>query len=226
MKPDLLRIPFAWEERHVLIKDKMLFVPPQCSESKQFNFPAWTDPQLFGNEKPVQIEYCSGTGKWIAEKAAANPHINWVAVEKKFDRARKIWSKISRLQLNNLFVIWGEGHFVTEHYFTPGSLSAAYINFPDPWPKTRHAKNRLINPPFVQQICRCLKNESSLTFVTDDAPYSDWFINVAGKEPLLRSQHPLPFYTLEYPGYGSSYFEQLWKEQGRSIRYHQFQKQE
>jgi len=225
-KSELLKIPYTWEERCVLIKEKMLYIPPRLPESKEFTFPGWNDPELFGNDQPVCVEYCSGTGAWISEKAAAHPEINWVAVEIKFDRARKVWAKIERMQLKNLFVIWGDGRFVTKNYFAPESISAAYINFPDPWPKNRHAKNRIIDPEFLKDISICLKKDSVLTFVTDDAPYSDWFVQVANEEKRLHSAHPSPYYTNEFPGYGSSYFEQLWKEQGRTIRYHQFKKHE
>ncbi|CCB85841.1 MULTISPECIES: tRNA (guanine(46)-N(7))-methyltransferase TrmB [Parachlamydia] len=225
MKPEDLKSPFREGERKVLIQDRVWYIPLKgLSESDPFRFPGWEDPALFGNSSPVYVEYCSGNGTWIAEKAAENPSINWVAVEKKFERVRKIWSKIKNLQLPNLIVISGEGLLTTERFFPQESVEAVYVNFPDPWPKKRHAKNRIIQPIFVQQIARILKPSGSLTLVTDSLEYSAQMIEVVNGSVDFSSYFPAPYYSEDVQNYGSSYFEQLWKEQGRIIRYHQFQK--
>jgi tRNA (guanine-N7-)-methyltransferase len=171
-----------------------------------------------------QIEYCSGNGAWIAAKAVENPHINWIAVEKKFPRVRKIWSKIKNLNLKNLVVVCGEAHNATRRYFPHESFTAAYINFPDPWPKKRHDKNRLIQPAFVDEIYRVLQADSVFTLVTDDPVYSTLMLEEMNQHAGFKCCHPHPFYLTEMEGYGTSYFDQLWREKGKSIRYHQFLK--
>src|ERR1700733_14510049 len=108
MKPDDLKAPFAWNNRRVIVEDHIFYVPTRCETYSNFIFPGWNSPLFFANENPVSIEYCSGNGAWIAEKAKGDPKMNWVAVEKKFMRVRKIWSKIKNLGLNNLIVICGE----------------------------------------------------------------------------------------------------------------------
>ncbi|MBS4169142.1 tRNA (guanosine(46)-N7)-methyltransferase TrmB [Parachlamydia sp. AcF125] len=225
MKPEDLKSPFREGERKILIEDRVWYIPLKgLSDSDPFSFPGWEDPCLFGNSAPVHVEYCSGNGAWITEKAAQNPSINWVAVEKKFDRVRKIWAKIKNLKLSNLVVISGEGLFTTQRFFPQSSVEAIYVNFPDPWPKKRHAKNRLIQPVFVQQMARILKPSGSLTLVTDSTEYSAQMIEVVKECVDFNSSLPAPYYKEDGGNYGSSYFEQLWKDQGRAIRYHLFQK--
>jgi tRNA (guanine-N7-)-methyltransferase len=224
MKPSDLKAPFPWNNRQVLIEDRIFYVPTRCETYDDFSFPGWNHPLLFNNDNPIRIEYCSGNGAWIAEKASANPLINWVAVEKKFTRARKIWSKIKNNDLQNLIVLCGEGLKATHLFLPSESFEAAYINFPDPWPKKRHAKNRLIRPPFIENVWRILKPQATFTLVTDDPDYSSRMIEEMHRHPGFKSCFPDPFYITDLPGYGTSYFELLWREKGKTIRFHQFQK--
>jgi len=224
MKPADLSPPIPKEEKLIFVHDRVWYIPSRPKNAEEFIFAGWNHQEFFANDLPVVIEYCSGNGAWIAEKALANPHLNWVAVEMKFDRVRKIWSKIKNLGLKNLMVICGEAHMATARYLANESMSDVYINFPDPWPKKRHAKNRLIQPEFANQLCRILKERKSLTFVTDDIPYSEWLIEVMGSHNCFESVYPQPFYLTEEKEYGTSYFDQLWRSKGLAIRYHCFQK--
>lgn len=234
MKPEDLIPPFKKEERRTYIYDGVWYIPPKIdpracrshpsSEEHPFLFPGWHGDTLFGNSNPIHVEYCSGNGAWIAERAMASPDINWVAVEKKFDRVRKIWSKKKNFNIANLIVICGEAEEATERFFPASSIAKVYINFPDPWPKLRHTKNRLIHPTFVVELWRILQSGGSVHFVTDDRPYSDWFIEMMPKHAPFVSQYPAPYFAEDEPGYGSSYFESLWREKGRTILFHQYVK--
>lgn len=222
MKPIDIEIPFDWDNRKIIIHDRVWYVPTLLKTPQEFVFPSWSASQIFGNTNPVIVEYCSGNGAWILEKAKLFPQLNWVAVEMKFQRVRKIWSKVKNNNLPNLFIICGEGLLATKNYFPSCSIADIYINFPDPWPKNRHAKNRIIRPDFLEQAHRILHPRGSITFVTDDFGYSEWTINIFQKDPNFQSAYPPPFYVTERPDYGTSYFENLWREQGKTILYHQF----
>lgn len=224
MKPkDLLR-PYRWQDRKVLLKDGVFYVPDFLPNYEDSHLARWEDPALFGNKNPVHIEYCSGNGRWIIERALSYPDINWIAVERRFDRVRKIWSKVQNEGIKNLFIICGEALIATQYYIAKESISAIYINFPDPWPKERHAKHRLVQKPFTAELARILKIEGSLTLVTDHIPYSEQMI--AELQPLssLSPLFPHPYYTKEMKGYGSSWFEDLWREKGAEIRYQKYRK--
>jgi tRNA (guanine-N7-)-methyltransferase len=224
MRPENLIVPFKWEEKKVIVHDRVWFVPNNFDRYEDFSFPGWNHADFFGNDNPVCVEYCSGNGAWIANKAIANPHLNWVAIERKFDRVRKIWSKTKNHSLSNLLVIFGEGHNVTSRYFPAETVSDIFINFADPWPKKRHAKNRIIQTEFVNELIRILKPNGSTTFVTDDAPFSEWSIEKMLANTNFQSVYPSPYYVNEHNEYGTSYFDQLWRDKGREILYHKFLK--
>lgn len=224
MRPSHLKMPPIWKEAKVALIDRVLFIPPRCKLFHDFVFPGWEHSDIFGNTNPVNLEYCSGNGVWIAEKALTYPQQNWVAVEKKFDRVRKIWSKIKNYQLNNLLVVCGEGLVATHRYFPQNSINETYVNFPDPWPKTRHLKNRIMQPVFINEVARVLKKEGDFIFVTDDAPYSDWTLKLMQEQSSFTCTYEAPYYLIEDETYGTSSFQKLWKAQGRVIRYHRFKK--
>lgn len=224
MKPEDLIPPFPKSERKIVIHDRVWYLPDPHLAENNFIFPGWHHPDLFSNTNPVCIEYCSGNGAWIAAQAQAHPEINWVAIEKKFMRVRKIWSKIKNLELNNLIVVCGEAFRATHTQFPSACAADVFINFPDPWPKKRHAKHRLIQPLFVQELARILQTDKRVTFVTDDPDYSQEVIGVFLSDASFRSHYPAPFFSTDENHYGTSYFEELWRSKGKTIRYHRFLK--
>jgi tRNA (guanine-N7-)-methyltransferase len=223
MKAKDFRWPYTWEERRPLIFDRVLCVPEYYDKHGEWTFPGWEDPSLFGNQNPVHIEYCSGNGDWIAAKAQANPQQNWVAVEIQFERVRKIWAKVKKSNLPNLFIVFGNAFPFTQYYLPANSVDSIYINFPDPWPKNKHAKNRILQNPFVADLARVVKKGGSATFATDDPPYSEQMSTEMLKHEAWQAVFPKPYYVTQWPNYGTSYFEQLWLQKGKGIRYLQFE---
>jgi tRNA (guanine-N7-)-methyltransferase len=220
MNPKNLKLSIS---NKICIQNQIWFVPPgETTES--FSFPGWNDPNLFTIEQPIKIEYCSGNGAWIAAKASEDPSSNWIAIEKKLIRVRKIWSKLKNHHLKNLLIVYGEGYEVTKNYFPDQSISEIFINFPDPWPKRRHAKYRIIQSEFVREIERILKPKGLLTLVTDDVQFSDWSLQILQSCTSLSSYYSAPYFINDFPHYGTSYFEDLWRKKGKDIRYHQFYK--
>lgn len=224
MKPQNLKSPFRWEGRKPLLQDRIFYVPEYYANYGEFSLPPWQDEAIFGNDLPVKLEYCSGNGTWIAACALQDPSSNWVAVEMRFDRIRKIWSKIKNHQLTNLLAIAGEGLKVTQHYLKSASVDEIFINFPDPWPKKRHAKHRIIQLPFIEEMHRILKIEGQVMIVTDDPDYSNEIIQLMNSFKGFKSKFDNPHYVHEFPDYGTSYFEELWRSKGKAIRYHQYTK--
>lgn len=222
MKAKQFKRPGSWEDRHVILDDGVLSVPDYYNDFESFTFPGWEAPTVFGRIAPVHVEFCSGNGTWIAEKAQAHPEINWVAVEIRFDRIQKIWAKKKNLHLDNLFIVHGEGLASSRHYFPEGSVSAVYVNFPDPWPKKRHAKHRIIQAPFSEEVIRLLENGGCCTLVTDDPVYSEQMQEVMQAQKGLVDLFPEQGFSTEVKGYGSSFFYELWLDKGRTIRYHQY----
>jgi len=220
MKPKDLRRIFTFAERRPILEDHIFYVPFYYSDYNQFVFPHFSNH--FGNTNPVCIEYCSGNGDWIIEKAKLYPNKNWIAVEKRFDRVQKIWSKLKNGQIPNLLIISGEAYTFTHFYLPDCSIEEVYINFPDPWPKTKHVKHRLIQSHFLDEISRVLKKEKILTIVTDDGAYLMQTLALLRSHAHFFPFFAEPYYKFDVSDYGSSWFENLWRKQGRQIHYTQF----
>ncbi len=217
-----LRIPFTWADRRPIVLDRFFYIPALYDKHEELGPIDWRD--WFGNDHPVYIEYCSGNGQWIGERALQNPHLNWVAVEKRFDRARKIWLKLHRENIPNLFVVCGEAQVFTRYYPPKGSVFHFFVNFPDPWPKHRHAKHRLIQKQFLEEAARIVVPNGKATFVTDDWPYASQMLAELQNCPPWNPLLPAPHYTKDWSDYGSSFFAELWKEKGRSFHFIPFEK--
>lgn len=222
MKPKQLKAPFHWDDRRPHLGDRVLFVPHHYSEHGSFVLPKFDEADLFGRVAPIYIEYCSGNGDWVVEKAIQFPEYNWIAVEKRFDRVRKIWSKLKNQHVPNLIVVSGEALPFTEHYLKGGCVAGCFINFPDPWPKGKHAKHRLFQPPFIQQLGRVMEKGAKLTIATDDEIWVDRISLALLKEQNFHSAFPHPYFVTDWPNYGFSYFGHLWREKGKTIHYLQF----
>ncbi len=220
VKPKDISPPFPKSSPTVMIHDRVWYMSP-LADFSAFQFPGWNHELLFPTPGPIHIEYCSGNGSWIAQKAQNHPECNWLAVEKRFDRTRKIWSKVKNNTLSNLVAAFAEGMSLSSNYLPSSSVATIYVNFPDPWPKQRHAKHRIISPRFFQETARILQPQGRLVFVTDDEPYSSLFLQVAAEQTALVQTLPHPGYTIPPEDYGTSFFDSLFRNQGKTIYYHE-----
>ncbi|MBI3236362.1 MAG: tRNA (guanine(46)-N(7))-methyltransferase TrmB [Chlamydiales bacterium] len=225
MKPKNLKSLFSWEERRPYLQDRILAVPRHYALHLAFPFPSFDHPDLFGRQAPTYVEYCSGNGDWIIEKALAFPHYNWFAVEKRFDRIQKIWSKLKNHNVANLIAVCGEAHPFTSYYLPSGSIAGCYVNFPDPWPKEKHAKHRLFQKEFLCELARVLSPDAQVTVATDHRDFIEEIaLSFSRQKDSFFPAYPPPHYVTEWPEYGFSYFEKLFRDQGKTIHYLQFTK--
>ncbi|HEY2810350.1 MAG TPA: tRNA (guanosine(46)-N7)-methyltransferase TrmB [Rhabdochlamydiaceae bacterium] len=222
MSPKDLKFPFKWDDRLPWMGDKVFFVPNFYDRHDKMFFPSWEDERVFGRRAAVRIEYCAGNGDWIIEKALAHPESNWVAVEKKFHRVRKIWSKMKNQGVSNLFIVCGEAFTFTKHYVSDGSFEAIYINFPDPWPKLRHAKHRLFHSGFLTEMARSSQTKAQLIVVTDHVEYASRIVQTLCEHCTWQPVFQAPYFVTEWLDYGTSFFDALWRKLGKTIHYLQF----
>lgn len=215
MKAKDFIIPFSFKQRRPHLADQVFYVPVHFSAYDQFKLPSFSE--LFGNENPVSVEYCSGNGDWIVAQAQSEPTQNWIAVEKRLDRVGKIWAKLKKQPLKNLLIVCGEAYTFTHHYLPARMIDGVFIHFPDPWPKACHAKHRLLQGRFLDELSRVLVVGKGVTFVSDDTLYLNNTVAVFKSHSSFEPSFPAPYFRTEDASYGGSWFENLWREKGRQI---------
>jgi tRNA (guanine-N7-)-methyltransferase len=146
---------------------------------------AFSDQKLSSARKLV-LEIGSGMGETTLEIAKAHPEVDFVAVEVHGPGVGSLLNAIEREQLGNLRVIRHDALDVLEHMIADGTLAAIHLFFPDPWPKKRHHKRRLVQPAFAALAARKLKDGGILHAATDWPDYAEHMNQVFSKEPLLE----------------------------------------
>ena len=142
-------------------------------------------PDIFGNDKPVHFEMGSGSGHWTAQFALRHPEINLIAVEKVAREVRRAKHKAQRRELANVRFVRCDALYFIGQFVADASIDALHIYFPDPWPKNRHARRRVIQSESVNELTRILKSGGVLHIKTDVTPYQDQIVEALGaSEPL------------------------------------------
>jgi tRNA (guanine-N7-)-methyltransferase len=147
--------------------------------------------QLFPVRQSCEVELGSGDGGFLAQYAKLHPERNFIGVERLLGRLRKLDRKANRLGLENVRAVRMEAAYLVEHLLPPGSAQALHVYFPDPWPKRRHHKHRLINDGFPVQAAQALAAEGVLYLRTDDADYFGRMNQVFAKCPFF-AETPTP----------------------------------
>ncbi len=150
------------------------------------------DPQpgdwsrTFGRAAPMGIEIGFGMGQALLDWAAENPQTNLVGIEIYEPGIGALLAGIERRELSNVRVLRGDAEALLEAKFQSASIAEARIWFPDPWPKKRHHKRRLIRPAFAASMADRLAPGGALRIATDWAPYAEWIADVLDAERSLE----------------------------------------
>ncbi|HTV43141.1 MAG TPA: tRNA (guanosine(46)-N7)-methyltransferase TrmB [Candidatus Sulfotelmatobacter sp.] len=126
---------------------------------------------LFQKPQPLEVELGCGDASFLVELARRHPKTNFIGVERLLGRITKLDRKGRRAGLNNVRGVRIESAYFLQYLLPPHSASAIHVYFPDPWPKTRHHKNRLINEQFPALAGAALTPGGKVFLRTDDAPY-------------------------------------------------------
>ena len=140
---------------------------------------------LFGRDAPVVLEIGFGMGETTAAIAAARPDADFLGVEMHWPGVGALLRRIEAARLSNVRVLRQDAVDVVGQMIPPASLARIHVYFPDPWPKKRHHKRRLLQPPFVHALALALAPGGCLHVATDWAEYADETLATLTAEPLL-----------------------------------------
>jgi len=140
---------------------------------------------VFGRVAPKILEIGFGMGETTARIAAQHPEIDYLGSEVHTPGVGSLLRRVAALELSNVRVVQHDAVEVLEHMIAPGSLDGTHIFFPDPWPKKRHHKRRLIQPPFVALLVSRIKAGAYVHVATDWQDYAQQIMKVLSDNPLL-----------------------------------------
>lgn len=169
---------------------------------------------IFGNNQPVEVDLGCGDGCFLTEYAQAHPQTNFLGTERLMGRLNKIIRKGYRLGIANLKVSRVESGYFMKYLVPEASLSAIHLYFPDPWPKKRHARHRLVQAEFAQSCFRAMTPTGVTYLRTDNVEYYEQMREVFGNEPRLREVE-----TPELLKKFQTDFEKQWLAQGLPTHY-------
>lgn len=167
--------------------------------------------QVFGRSAPRMIEIGFGAGEALVEFARSHPEMDCIGIEVHPPGVGHLMLDAHTAGLKNLRVISHDAVEVLQYQLLPASLALAHIFFADPWPKKRHHKRRLIQPPFVELLARVLQPQGVVRLATDWEPYahhiravldaSDSFRNLAGDAGFVERPSVRPLTRFERRGH-------------------------
>ncbi|MDR2842249.1 MAG: tRNA (guanosine(46)-N7)-methyltransferase TrmB [Spirochaetaceae bacterium] len=159
------RISAAQQRCYTLLKDS--FCLPLCDAQADYE-------KIFNNKNPVTIEIGFGAGLATAIIAKENPNNNYIGIEVFKAGIGKLLWRIEKDGLQNIRIIEGDAVTAIANMIQNNSINAFHIFFPDPWPKKRHCKRRLVQRPFTELLAAKLALNGYIYFVTDWSDYADY----------------------------------------------------
>jgi tRNA (guanine-N7-)-methyltransferase len=165
------------------------------------------------------VEIGFGRGEFVTALARESPGIAHLAIELAFKRVLKFTRRLARTELRNVRLLQERGERAVHELLAPDSVSTFWVNFPDPWPKPRHARRRLLQPEFVHLLATRLRPGGLLQIGTDDLPYALEIAAALEGEALLENPLAPEAWVAEMPGRSPTAYELEWRAEGRPLHF-------
>ena len=176
---------------------------------------AW--PEVFGDDRPVELEVGSGKGLFLVNAATADPAHNFLGIELSKKYAGKAAERAAKAGLANVKVLPGDARRFLNLFVPPASLAALHVYFPDPWWKKKHRKRRVFCEEFVRDVARALAPGRLFHIATDVEEYFGVMMELMAQHPEFREEprpEPKPAeHDLDY----LTNFERKYRIEGRPI---------
>lgn len=170
-------------------------------------------PEIFGEGKTCEVDLGCGEGGFLLDMAQHYPDRLFLGVERLLGRVKTVCRAVDARQIGNVRVLRLESRYFLEYFLKPGSISRLHYLFPDPWPKKRHYKNRLVQTEFLPVLHNALAENGEFLFKTDHEEYFEWVTERMNASRLFRhiEWKEDDFY------YPKTDFQQQWEAQGKEI---------
>ena len=168
---------------------------------------------------PLVVEIGFGRGEFLLALAAAQPARAFLGVEYSNKRSLKMARRLARSGLANVRILQARGEDVVRELLPEGCVESFWVNFPDPWPKKRHRRRRLVQPALVRELALRLVPGGALHVATDDADYAEEIHLALAGEPLLENALAPERFAREVAGRTATAYELEWRAEGRPLHF-------
>ncbi len=136
-------------------------------------------------DAPLIVDLGCGAGNFLRDYAIQNPDARFVGFELRFKRLVKGAVKFKKRDIDNIRLVQARAEDITD-WFPEKAISEIHVNFPDPWPKKRHRKHRLISQAFLNNVHKLLRDDGAFTFKTDHEDYFNYAVEQLTAYPYLN----------------------------------------
>jgi tRNA (guanine-N7-)-methyltransferase len=170
------------------------------------------------------LELGFGRGELLLDLAEANPGRVFLGVEISRKRVEKVVRRAEKRQLANVYLLHAPAEYALERVLPAASVSECWINCPDPWPKKRHWRRRLIQAPLVERLAAALGPGALLHLSTDHPGYRDWIAEVMASQKWFVNLHPTRWADSP-PARRETAYEAEWRAAGRTLAYFDYRRE-
>ena len=179
---------------------------------------------IFGNYNETALDIGFGEGEFIVEVAKKNEDWNFLGIEIKYYRFKKAVHLANKENADNLKLLHIDVNIAVEQVFKDSIFDKVYINFPDPWPKDRHKKHRIISKRFLNSLRSLMKEGSTVEFSSDHLDYVNHIIEYFKSNPNFINILKTEDFTTKAKSRAVTKFEEQFIEENKRIYYLTFKK--
>ena len=177
-------------------------------------------------EGALNVEVGFGEGEFLLGMALRHPDMRYVGIERYAEGHRKLIKRARSEDTENVLTMVGDAYIILNLAFEQASLDSVTVNFPDPWPKARHARRRLYTEEFFGIAARKLRRGGTLYLATDDRPYAEQAARAIAGVSELTSMHPDKPWLDGSPYPVQTRYETRWIKEGRPLHYFVYSRKE
>ena len=182
-----------------------------------------TGEELRERAARIVLELGFGRGELLLELAEQNPARIYVGVEISRKRVEKVARRAEKRVLENVWLLHAPAEYALERALPAGCVDECWINCPDPWPKKRHWRRRLVQAPLLELLARALGPGALLHVATDHEGYRDWIAEVMAAQRSFLNLHAMPW-SESRPDRRETAYEAEWRAEGRALAYFDYRR--
>ena len=167
----------------------------------------------------IVLEIGFGRADLIMALAEAAPDRRFLGVEVSRKRVEKAARRLARREISNVRLVNAPAEYLLERVLPAGCVEECWINCPDPWPKKRHHRRRLVQPPFLKRLAGAMCPDAVLHLSTDHEGYRDWIHDAFAQVEVFENLCEPASWSLDRPDRPQTAYEEEWLADGRTVVY-------